>query len=149
MEILKTLGVDGLHLLIQLVCFLVSYLALSNLVLKPYSAALRERENRTVGNEELAVRLDHEANELYSEYEQKARAVNFEVKKAYDEARAAAMKEYERVVQTARQEAQETLASARQKIANEIQSARKVLSAEVPAVGSAIASKLAGKDISL
>ncbi|MEK7354988.1 MAG: hypothetical protein AAB250_00965, partial [Bdellovibrionota bacterium] len=75
MEILRSLGVDG-TLWIHMACFLVSYVALTQLILKPYMAALRERETRTVGNEEHAVRLVEEANQLNSEYEQKARAIN-------------------------------------------------------------------------
>jgi F-type H+-transporting ATPase subunit b len=148
MEILRMLGVDG-TLWIHLACFLVSYVTFSKLILKPYMAALNEREKRTVGNEEHALRLVEEANQLGSEYEQKARAINSQIKGAYDESRTAAMREYDRLVQSAREESQKLLESARADIGREVQSARKTLSGEVPAVAAAMASKLAGKDISL
>lgn len=149
MDILKSLGVDFATLGIQLVCFLISYLSLHFLILKPYSAALKERENRTVGNEETAVRLIDEASDLHSEYETKARSINSEIKAYFDQSRKEALKDYEGLVVTARAQADQALAQSRAHIASEIQSARRVLSAEVPTVSAAIASKLAGKEISL
>jgi len=117
--------------------------------LKPYLAALSEREKRTVGGEELAVRLVEEANDLQDRYESKAREINAQVKGLYDQSRTAAQKQSDQVVDSARKEASTLLDQARTVITSEIQTARKTLSAEVPAVGSAIASKLAGKDLSL
>lgn len=148
MEILKSLGVNS-TLWIQLVCFLVSYLALHFLILKPYSAALRERENRTIGNQENAVRIIDEANELQADFEKKAKSINSEIKKAFDQSRSEATKEYDRLVESARGEAEAVLAEARTQISGEIKSAKTVLVSEVPNVSAAIASKLAGKEISL
>jgi F0F1-type ATP synthase membrane subunit b/b' len=147
MDILKSLGVNS-TLWIHLVCFLVSYVSFSQLVLKPYMAALREREKRTLGNEEAAVRLIEEAHELHEHYETKARALSSQIKGFYDQSRSEALKEYDRLVTTARDEAGKILDESRGKIATQIQGARQMLSAEVPAVGAAIAAKLAGKEIS-
>lgn len=147
MEILTALGVDK-TLWIHLVCFFVSYLALSQLIFKPYLRAYEEREKRTVGNEEHAVRLVREAGDLQGQYEQKAKVVNAQIKSAFDASRVDAGKRYESLVLAAREEAQKLLESSRAQLAKEIQSARKALSAEIPAVSSAIASKLAGKDLS-
>lgn len=148
MEILTSLGVND-TLWIQLACFIVSYLVFSNLILKPYSAALKEREKRTVGNEETAVRLVEEANDLHTEYEKKARSLNSEIKQYFDKSRSEATKEYATTVESARSEATTLLDASRGRIAQEIQSARGVLASEVPAVSATIASKLAGKEISL
>lgn len=146
MEIIKSLGVDS-TLWVQLVCFLVSYLALSNFLFKPYMRALEERQKRTVGGEELAARLSGEASELHGEYEQKARALNAQIKGFYDQSRTEATKEFETIVKTARDESGSLVQSAREKISTEVQKARVGLSAEVPAVSTAIASKLAGKEL--
>jgi F0F1-type ATP synthase membrane subunit b/b' len=148
MQILNSLGVNY-TLWIQLACFLISYVALTSLVLKPYAAALREREKRTFGNEETAVRLIEEANVLHTEYETKARGINAEIKQHYDRSRSEAMKEYDLKIAQARAEAAALLETSRGKIKSEIQAARQQLSGEVPVIGAAIASKLAGKDISL
>ena len=148
MELLKSLGVNG-TLWTQLACFIVSYLAISMLVLKPYLAALHERENRTVGGEESAARLLEEKNELHAEYEKQARSLNTRIKGFFEESRQKGVQDYERVVGAARSDVETTLNTNREKIANQIQGARKNLSLETPAVGAEIASKLAGKDLSL
>lgn len=148
MEILKSLGVDS-TIWIHLACFLISYVALTRLILKPYMAAQKEREKRTVGGEQNAVRIIEEANDLHSEYEQKARSVNSQIKGFYDQSRTTAMKEYDRLVEAARAEANQLLEASRTEIGAEVLTARRTLSADIPAVATAIASKLAGKEISL
>jgi F0F1-type ATP synthase membrane subunit b/b' len=148
MEILRSLGVNE-TLWIQLACFLVSYAAFSQLILKPYLAAMKEREKRTVGNENLATRLLEEAEGLTAQYEQKARAINNEMKAAYDMSRQKATKQAESVMAGARNEATQLLDAARGKITTEIQSARQTLSSEIPAIGAVIATKLSGKDMTV
>lgn len=148
MEILQALGVDW-TLFIHLGFFGVSYLFFSNLVLKPYMKAMHERENRTVGNEEVAARLINEAGKLHEQFEMKARAINSEIKGYYDKSRSEAMKQYDEMVGGARSEANALVRTAQVDIEQKIQSVRKAISAEVPSVGSAIASKVAGKEISL
>lgn len=146
MNILTSLGINS-TIWIQLACFLISYVSFSQLVLKPYMAALHEREKRTVGNEEIAVRLIEEANDLHLEYEQKARKITSEIKGYYDEHRNDALKEADQMLTHAREEAAKALDKSRAEISTQIQAARQVLSAEVPAISAAMASKLAGKDI--
>ena len=146
MEILSSLGVDSTFW-IQLVCWIISYLALSQLVFKPYMRALHEREKRTFGNEEHAARLIQESHDLQGQYEQRAKNVNAEIKNAFDASRSEAMKEYDKLVQAARDQAQRTLEQSRTTLSQQIQTARQQLSAEIPAVSAAIASRLAGKEI--
>jgi F0F1-type ATP synthase membrane subunit b/b' len=148
MEILTALGVDW-TLFIHIVCFAISYFFLSTFVLKPYMKALHEREKRTIGNEEAAIRLIGDANQLQETYEQKAKAINAQIKGHYDQSRAEAMKQYDEMVEKARLDAASLLQASQQQIGKEIDSARTKLSAEIPAVSAAIASKLAGKEISL
>ena len=148
MEILKSLGVDG-TIWMHLVCFLVSYIALTQLILKPYQAALLEREKRTVGNEEAAAQILEETTDLQSRYEEKARDVNSKIKAFYDQSRTEATKEYDRMMEAARTEANQLLEASRSEITSEVQQAKRTLANDVPAVASAIASKLAGKDMSL
>lgn len=145
---MKQLGVNSTFWY-QLACFLISYVAFTQLILKPYMQALKEREKRTVGNEEMALKLTEQTGDLTAEYEKKARAINAEMKGQYDQNRSEAMKEYERLVHAAREDVAKKLTVSRAHIAKEIQSARQALSAEVPNVSATIASKLAGKEISL
>lgn len=148
MEIFRQLGVDE-TLWVHLACFLVSYFALYFLILKPYMAAFVEREKRTVGSEEAAVRLVEEANDLQNQYALKARELNAQMKSFYDDARANAQKQSEKIVGDARTQAAALLQQNREHIASEVAKAQKTLQSEIPTVGAAIASKLAGKDLSL
>lgn len=148
MEIFKQLGVDS-TLWIHLACFLVSYVALMQLILKPYMAAYVEREKRTVGSEEAAVRLSEEANDLQTQYALKARDLNTQMKSFYDDARTQAQKQSEKIVGDARTQAAALLQQSRDAIAGEVSKAQATLTKEIPSVGAAIASKLAGKDLSL
>ena len=147
MNILTSLGVDwtlGVHL----VSFLVSYLALTQLVFKPYMRAYEEREKRTFGNEREAERLIRESGELQAQYEQKAKVLNSQIKSVFDASRSEAQREYDQLVQVARDLASKELEANRSWIGQEIQKTRTALGAEVPALSAIIASKLAGKDLS-
>ncbi|MBK7889679.1 MAG: ATP synthase F0 subunit B [Bdellovibrionales bacterium] len=148
MELLKSLGINS-TLWIHVACFAVAYLSLSNFLFKPYAKALRERESRTVGNEERATRMLNEAVEINTEYEQKAKSVSAAIRTEYDKSRAEALHEYDKVVTHARAEAAKALDHSRELIATELGKAKTLLAQEIPSVTSTIASKMAGKEISL
>jgi F-type H+-transporting ATPase subunit b len=148
MEILSALGVDW-TIFIHMVCFGLSYVVFSNLVLKPYMKAMHEREKRTIGGVDAAARLIDEANKLQAQFEQKAKTLNTEIRGYYDQSRSEAMASYDELVSGAKAEANIVIKGAQAEIDHQIQAARTALSAEIPAVATAIASKLAGKEISL
>ncbi len=148
LSLLTALGVNQ-TIWVQLGCFLVSYVALTELIFKPYMKAYHEREKRTVGGEEFATRIIEEAKELSGNYERKAREINSEIKSMYDQKRSDALRDYEKMLAEARESSTELIAAARTKIAIEVEAARKKLVTEIPAVSGAIASRLAGKDLSL
>lgn len=148
MALLKSLGIDS-TLWIHVLCFAVAYLSLSNLIFKPYMKALAEREKRTIGGEEQAAQLMNETGEISSEYEIKAKAVSAAIRAEYETHRLAAVKESETLIAAARTESQQLLEKSRTRISSEVSAARERLSAEVPSITSAIASKMAGKEISL
>lgn len=147
MEILHSLGVDW-TLFVHLVCFGISFFFLSTFVLKPYMRAMHEREKRTIGSEEAAARLIEEANKLQEQFEKKAKALNTEIRGFFDKSRTEAMAEYDKMVSGARTEATTILKNAQAEVESQIAATRKALAQEVPAVAAAIATKLAGKEIS-
>ena len=147
LSLLTALGVNQ-TIWIQLGCFLVSYIALTELIFKPYMKAYHEREKRTIGGEEYAVRIIEEAQELTGNYEKRARELNSEIKKMHDIKRSDALKDYEKMLTEARANSSALIEGARSKISVEVEAARKKIAAEIPAVSSAIASRLAGKDLS-
>lgn len=146
-SLFKALGIDS-TVWFQLLSFLIAYLALSNLVFKPYLKAFHERERRTVGSEESAIRIVEEAQQLQLNFEARAKHLNSEIRSVYEAHRSEATKQYEKQVEVARAESASALDSARTKISSEVQAARKALSAEIPAVSRAIASRLSGKELS-
>lgn len=148
MALLKSLGIDS-TLWIHIVCFAIAYISISNLIFKPYMKALAEREKRTVGGEEQAAALLNEANDINNEYEAKAKAVSASIRAEYETKRQEALKESETLIAAARTEAGQLLEQSRSRIATEINTAKGLLSAEVPTITAAIASKMAGKEISL
>lgn len=148
MELLKSLGVNS-TIWVHAACFAVAYLALTQLIFKPYLKALTERETRTVGGEEKATQLLMQAAEINNDYEAKAKAVTASIRTEYDKSRVEAMKESEALVESARAEASRAVESARKKITTEIERARGTLAGEIPAITAAIASKMAGKEIAL
>jgi F-type H+-transporting ATPase subunit b len=147
MEILRSLGVDW-TLFIHVFCFGISFLFLSNLIMKPYMRAMHEREKRTVGSEEAAARIIEEANSLQEQFEKKAKELNSEIKSFFDKSRTEAMSQYDQMVSQAKTDASVVLKTAQTEIENQIGATRKALNAEVPGVAAAIATKLAGKEIS-
>jgi F-type H+-transporting ATPase subunit b len=149
MELLKSLGIDLNTLWMHVLCFAVGYLSLSNLVFKPYVAALKDREGRTVGGEELAQKLLIQAVEMDADYEQKAKAISASIRTEYEKNRQEALRESEALIGKARMEAFQLLESSRATIAMEITAAKSALSGEVPSIAAAITAKMAGKEISL
>jgi F0F1-type ATP synthase membrane subunit b/b' len=146
-SLLHSLGVDS-TIWLQLGCFFISYLALTQLVFKPYLRAFNERENRTVGSEGEALKIIEETKSLQADYEKKARALNAEIKSIYEHQAQETRKEQEALITSARHEAEHTLEAARRRIAQDLLEAQELLLAQVPELSGAIASRLAGKDLS-
>jgi F-type H+-transporting ATPase subunit b len=146
MSILTALGVNQtVFILFGLFC--LSYIALTQLVFKPYFKAFNVRRERTVGNQELAERFIEESKGLQTEYENKAKQINNEFRAIYDQTRTEAMREYDSMVSTARDQASEILEAKRQDIDREVQKAKQDLVKQVPELQSAIVTKLLGKEL--
>jgi F-type H+-transporting ATPase subunit b len=144
MAILDQLGLN-ISFFFQLIVFIVAYLALSQIVFKPYSNALTEREHKTKGGEDLAVEITKKASELQTRYEAKAREVNGTVKTIFDEYRLEAGKEYDKIVSQARNESQKLVDEARRKVTVEIGDASARIKAEVPLVAQEMTHRLLAK----
>ena len=144
--ILKTLNIDN-TIWFQLGCFVVSYLALSNLIFKPYYAAFAKRKERTVGGEESAEAMVKETSALNEQYESRAREINSEFKTIYDTEKASATKEYNEQISAARNSAQELTEKVKGQIATEVKKAKEELDKEVPSVSKEMVSRLVGKEV--
>ncbi len=144
MAIITQLGLND-SFFYQFIIFCIAYVALSRWAFAPYNLALTQREQKTVGGEELAVELAKETQDLKTKYEVKARQVSGEVKSIFDEHRTAAQKEQERIVFEARSEANKTIDTVRKKVETEISQAKTQLKAEVSQISQEMIKKLLAK----
>ena len=145
-SVLKTLHVDN-TIWIQLGCFMVAYLSLSNLVFKPYYKVFLIRKERTVGGEESAEEMVKETSELTEKFEARTREINSEFKTIYDAEKQVATKAYNDEIAAARNSATELGEKVQTQIATEVDKAKTELEKEVPAVSLTMASKLIGKEV--
>lgn len=144
--IFESLGVNS-TLWIQMGIFFVSYIALTQLIFKPYLAAYNERANRTLGNEEFADRMVAEADDLNSEFETKARKMNFQFKAIYDQTRTEAMREHDRLVSQAKEDANALLEKTRLHISDKLIEEEKRLDNEIPKIRQQVVAKVLGKEL--
>jgi F-type H+-transporting ATPase subunit b len=144
MEIIQQLGINGTAL-VQFGIFICIFFFLNFYLFKPYYKAVEERENRTLGGEDLALEIQQKTTELHSQYQIKAKSVSQKIKTIYDAQRSDALKEYDTIVGQARQQSASLLESNNQKIAHAIQGAAAQLHAESNQVAIAITRKLLGK----
>jgi len=147
-SLLRSLGVNS-TIWFQLGCFFVAYLAVTELVFKPYLRAYEARQSRTIGGEVGAAKTVEEIGVLQNQYESKVRALNNEIKGIYDTSRAEAQKKYDEMMQAARKQGDEILEANRAQIATQVEVAERNLKSEVPTLGAAIASRLIGKDLTI
>lgn len=144
MEILQQIGVNQTAL-IQFVIFLFALLFLYNVVFKPYSHALEEREKRTKGGEDLALEIQKQALDLQRDYESKAREVSSQVKSIFDTHKMTATKDAEFLVAQARSEAEKLVQNNRDQVQISMRSASENLKGQTTQVALAITQKILGK----
>lgn len=139
--ILSQLGVDNTFFF-QFVIFMVVFVFLWNVTFSAYFKAYEVRESKTTGSEAEADELLKQTESLEKEYQDKARALNAEIKEVFDAERKAANKEQEKIVNEAREEAKSYVATAREKIQSEYNRAREELFSETNSIGQSMAAKL-------
>ena len=143
--IFTSLGVNS-TIWIQLGIFLVVYAAFTSIVVKPYYSAFQERQNKTVGNEQVAETLGDQTRELEAAFQRKARELNLDIKEIYDNAKTEASREQTKIQTEAREKAKAQLEAARAKLKDEYNRAREELIKEAPQVGQLIKERLLAKE---
>ncbi len=144
MAILQQLGVNQTFFM-QLVVFLVGYLALHLFAFNKYTKAMFERQKHTTGGQFEAIELIKVTQDLNAVYELQAKKMNTEIKNIFDDFRATATKEHQTIIGKARAESQKLVEEARAKVVIEIAEATRKLKEEVPNVALAINSKILAK----
>ena len=136
-----------ISILYQIVLFVVVWLVLSKVLFRPYLDLLEERERETTGASHQSVELEHEANRLKAEYEEKIHRARGVGAAAKDRVVQAARQESERLLQQARAEAASILDSARRDVQVQLERERDLGAAEVAAVAQDMVSKVLGRRV--
>jgi F-type H+-transporting ATPase subunit b len=145
-NLLQVLKLDA-TILPQFLIFLIAYLALSQLVFKPYLKAFDRRREATVGGKEIADQLILETQNIHYNYETKAREINTEINSIFANARKEATKLQDEIVLSARAESEKLLKKSREEISNHVSRTREELKKQVPEISQAISDRLLGKEV--
>jgi len=143
MEMLKSLGIDS-TIIIQFFVFLAGYVVLTRLVFKPYFKAYLERYNRTTGSEDLASQIDSETELLEKEFEENAKAINFKIKKIFDDEKKVALQKQDGLVKDAYLKATELRNKSKLKLDENKKSIMDQLEKEVEPLSELIKQKVLG-----
>ncbi|TVR01426.1 MAG: hypothetical protein EA398_10065 [Deltaproteobacteria bacterium] len=125
-----------------LVLFLLVYLFLSNVLIKPYVALVQKRDALTKGTKDAAVGMRAEAERVVSEYEESMKAARLEASGLREELRRSGQQEEQRLVEGARRDATTRSAEARTSLEAQIAEARTGLEQRADELADEIASRV-------
>ncbi len=141
MAIIEQLGING-TVFVQFFVFILSFVIISQLVFRDFTAALQKRELSTKGTEEIAQESQQKIQQTYQIYETKTRALQTKIQKIFEEVRATASAESEKIISKARTEAQTARDQVKFQIDQDVKTAQSQLNIQVPALSEAIIGKL-------
>jgi F-type H+-transporting ATPase subunit b len=124
------------------VIFILTWAALSRLLLKPLLEVLSERQARTSGTFENAEAHEAEFEALVQTYDRKIKEEKQVGFKLAEKLRQEALSERQKRIQSARDEADSMLKKAREEIQSELEAARKELRRESEDIARAISDRV-------
>jgi F0F1-type ATP synthase membrane subunit b/b' len=145
LNIIQALGIDR-TLFIQLPIFLVMLFSIKAIAFNKYYECFEEREKQTVGGQEEALEFLKKTEELETTYQQKARALNTEIKGIFDARRLDAQKEHERIIVEAKDRVRSAVESGKSQIQGEFNKAREELLRDSKTIGRAIADRMLSRE---
>ncbi|MBY0383596.1 ATP synthase F0 subunit B [bacterium] len=126
----------------QFVIFLVAFIFLKYFIFSPYLRAYEERRKRTVGSAGVAKELQEQIALLESDFSQKAKALNEQIKGVFEEKRQKAGKETANVISLAQKTAQEKMAVGKKEVQQAYDEAKDQLKKLAPDLGQTIKQRL-------
>ncbi len=131
----------------QVILFLVLWVILNKILFQPYLKMLAERERKTSGAQQDSGDLEHEADRLKAQYEEKiavAQAAGYAAKDAIvQEGR----QQREAILSQARADAASSLERVRSEVASALEQERRMAAAEVSNMASAMVAKVLGRTV--
>lgn len=133
--------------LLQILLFLVVWLALAKFLFPPFLKLVEERERRTQGTKDKAAELASELARLKGQYEAILSRATAEGNAIKEGLREEADRERDRIIAAARAEAQERLEQAREEVRREWERAAAALEREAALLAGAIAERILGREL--
>lgn len=146
MEILTQLGINS-TIWIQLCFFVITYMAVSQLIFKPYSRNLKYRRKHTVEAAEEANKLISHSDILALEYDEKVKHQNEKILHLFGQLKSEGVAEEHKLLLAARQNAEKMMKETNIKISKEISQASETLKKQIPEMSKTVASKLLGRNV--
>lgn len=140
----RIFGLDlqlGWDVVLQALCILILFWALSFLLFEPVKQILADRQRRIREEQEDAAQNKEVASKLRADYESKLKNINKEADQILADARKKAMKKEEEIVAEAREEAARIIARANAEVELEKKKVKDEMKTEMIAVASAMAGK--------
>ena len=131
MEIFTKLGIDS-TLFIQIAIFLVVYLVMYFLVLRPLFELYKHREALVLGNQEDKEQKLTEIQKLKDEYESKLRKVHGQIQNIFSKIKGEAAKECEEKLLEAKRKVKDSIDEARRQRQLEQQNVKEKLEKGIP-----------------
>jgi F-type H+-transporting ATPase subunit b len=131
----------------QIVLFLVLWLILNKVLFQPYLNLLAERERKTAGAQHDSSDLEHEAQRLKTEYDEKIAQAQTAGYAAKDVIVQEGRQQREKILSQARENASGTLERVRSEVAQALDQERHRAAAEVGSVAGAMVAKVLGRQV--
>ena len=146
----RLFGLDlqlGFDVILQAICVLLLFIALSYILFEPVKKILNDRRERIM-NEQAAAAADmKEASKLRADYESKLKNINKEADQILADARKKAMKKEEEIVAQAKEEAARIISRANAEVELEKKKVKDEVKTEMIAVATAMAAKIITKSV--
>lgn len=136
-------------ILLQLIPFVVTMIALYYIIFKPMLRYLDERDDSTVGAREKGLKLSEEVDKKLADLEEQLRKAQTKIGEERGLSRAQATERYNAIVEEARTEADAQVKSAVSEIQSQQEEARAALKGEANAIANQIASSALGRDVNM
>jgi F-type H+-transporting ATPase subunit b len=132
---------------IQIVSFLLLWVALKKLTFDPMLQVLAQRDARTRGSQREAEELRANAQTAEHQYESSLREVRHRLLEETEAERKRAEQEQQRLLSTARAEAEAELAQLRRELASQVATAESALATEARALAGMMAERATGRSV--
>jgi F-type H+-transporting ATPase subunit b len=131
----------------QILLFLVLWLVISKVLFRPYMTLLEEREQKTVGADDDAYSLEHQAEQLRAQYQDTIANATAAGQKTKEAIVQDARQQREALLSDAREEAARILEQVRLEIQTQLARERDLAFREADAVAQEMASKILGRKV--